>query len=215
MRPAESYSDHEYASWDSHHHCDLAYLDADHREDAASSGASTPRGDLLPARGVFSGGSHKDSSPGKPSRDSGDESEGKPAISRILSSKAESWIGRKGLGWPWKGNEHDATDPKSSRFFWPWIHNDPEHELGQQHGGAATFKSENQVENQVNGTNRTSNNETSGYWSSSVNVNSSSSASSCSSTSSSVINKADTDIDSLDYVILWEDLTIGDQIGQG
>ncbi|KAL8481346.1 hypothetical protein ACS0TY_027745 [Phlomoides rotata] len=209
MRPAESYSDHEGGSWDSHH-CDLVYSDADHREDAASSGSSSPRGDLPPAFGVFSCGNHKDSSPGKPSRDSGDESEGKPAISKILGSKTESWIGIKGLGWPWKGNERDATDPKSPRFVWPWIQNDQEHELGQQQSGAATFKSVNQV----NGNNRTANNETSGYWSSSVNVNSSSTASS-SSTSSSVINKADADIDLLDYVILWEDLTIGDQIGQG
>lgn len=185
MRPAESFSDQEGGSWDSHH-CDVVYSDAEHREDAASSGASTPRGDLPPtAVGVFTGGSHKDNSPGKPSRDSDDESERKPVISKILSSKAESWIGKKGLKWPWKGNECD--------------------ELGQQQSSAATSKSENQVHE----------NEPSGSSSSLVNVNSSSSASSCGSTSSSVINKVDKDIDSLDYVILWEDLTIGDQIGQG
>lgn len=55
----------------------------------------------------------------------------------------------------------------------------------------------------------------SGSWSSSFNVNSTSSASSCGSTSSSAVNRVDVDTDSLDYEILWEDLTIGEQIGQG
>ena len=53
----------------------------------------------------------------------------------------------------------------------------------------------------------------SGSWSS-FNVNSTSSASSCGSTSSTV-NKVDLDTDCFDYEILWEDLTIGEQIGQG
>ncbi|XP_073024202.1 probable serine/threonine-protein kinase SIS8 [Primulina eburnea] len=54
-----------------------------------------------------------------------------------------------------------------------------------------------------------------GPGSSSANVNSTSSASSCGSTSSSAVNKVDMDSDSLDYEILWEDLTLGEQIGQG
>ncbi|KAK6160987.1 hypothetical protein DH2020_004368 [Rehmannia glutinosa] len=215
MRPTENYSDHEGGSGDSHH-SDRGFSDAamsDHREDAASSGASTPRGDIHPTPfGVFSG-AHKENSPGKPSRDSGDESEPKPGISRILTSKAEAWISKKNLAWPWKGNEHDGTtDLKSSRFVWPWLQNDQENESGQQKSGSNTLKSENVV----NETNRTANNEGApGSWSSSVNVNSTSSASSCGSTSSSAVNKVDMDTDCLDYEILWEDLTIGEQIGQG
>ncbi|KAI3469204.1 hypothetical protein Pfo_025867 [Paulownia fortunei] len=185
MRPAENYSDYEGGSGDSHH-SDRGFSDAamsDHREDAASSGASTPRGDIHPSPfGVFSGASHKENSPSKPSRDSGDESEAKPGISRILTSKAEAWIGKKGLAWPWKGNERDGTDPKSSHFVWPWLQNDQENELGQQKSAATTLKSENQVTE----TSRTANNEAApGSWSSSVNVNSTSSASSCGSTGSS------------------------------
>ncbi|KAL8540021.1 hypothetical protein ACS0TY_001568 [Phlomoides rotata] len=46
-------------------------------------------------------------------------------------------------------------------------------------------------------------------------VNSTSSASSFGSASSSALNKVDVDTDNLDFEILWEDLTIGEQIGQG
>ncbi|GFQ05189.1 serine/threonine-protein kinase edr1 [Phtheirospermum japonicum] len=143
-----------------------------------------------------SGVSHDENSPGKPSRDSGDESEGKPGISRILSSKAEAWIAKKGLSWPWG---------------WPWSPNDQENELGQQKSYGVTLVSENQVSE----TNSTANNEASGSWSSSFNVNSTSSVSSSGSTSSSAVNKFDVDSDCMDYEISWEDLTIGEQIGQG
>ncbi|KAF9607078.1 hypothetical protein IFM89_031079 [Coptis chinensis] len=47
------------------------------------------------------------------------------------------------------------------------------------------------------------------------NVNNTSSVSSSESTSSSHINKVDMETDCLDYEILWEDLTIREQIGQG
>ncbi|KAG8370526.1 hypothetical protein BUALT_Bualt14G0126000 [Buddleja alternifolia] len=212
MRPSDNYSDREGGSGDSHF-SDHGFSDAamfDNRDDAASSGASTPRGDIHPSPfGVFSGGTQEEYSHGKQSRDSGDESEGKPGISKILSSKAEAWMGKKGLAWPWKGNERDVTEPKSSRFAWPWLQNEQENELGPQ---KTALKSEN---NHVNETTRTAYNEASGSWSSSVNVNSTSSASSCGSTSSSAVNKVDVDSDCLDYEILWEDLTIGEQIGQG
>ncbi|KAL3648566.1 hypothetical protein CASFOL_004969 [Castilleja foliolosa] len=206
MRPSETYSDYEGGSNDSHH-SDRGFPNAlmsDHKDDAASSGTSTPRGDIhLSPFGVFSSGSHKDNSPG-------DESEVKPGISKIIT-KAEALIGKKNLVWPWKGSERDGmTDTKSSRFVWPWLSNDQENKMCQQKSGPKS-------ENLVNESNRTANNEGAlGPWSSSVNVNSTCSAgSSCGSTSSSAVNKADADTDCLDYEILWEDLTIGEQIGQG
>lgn len=214
MRQGENFSDREGGSGDSHH-SDHGFSDAamsDNKDDAASSGASTPRGDVQPFPcGVFSPASHDENLPGNPYRDSGDESEGKAGISRILTSKAESWMGKKRLSWPWKGNERDTTEPKSSRFGWPWLNNEHENELRQQWSAGITGKNENQVTE----TNQTANNEAPASWSSSVNVNSTSSASSCGSTSSSAINKVDMDTDCLDYEILWEDLTIGEQIGQG
>ncbi|XP_050219400.1 uncharacterized protein LOC126669865 [Mercurialis annua] len=211
MRTGDNALDREGGSGDSHQ-SDHGFSDAvlaDHREDANSSGASTPRGDVNPSYfGTFSHVEEK--SPMKAFRDSGYESDGKPAIHKIISSKAEAWIGKKGLSWPWKGNEKEGPDTKTTRFVWPWSQNDQESEMLNHRSPPSGAK----PENHVNENNRPTVNEASGSWSS-VNVNSTSSASSCGSTSSSAINKVDTDTDCLDYEILWEDLTIGEQIGQG
>lgn len=206
IRAGENYMDREGGSVDSHH-SDHG-LDFDHREDANSSGASTPRGDIAPSHfGVFS--QMDERSPGKPSRDSGDESEGKPPIHKVISSKAEAWIGKKGITWPWKGNEREGSEPKTTRFVWPWLHNDQDNDTVPQKSSGGL-----KPDNHGNESNRPATNEASGSWTSSFNVNSTSSASSCGSTTSTV-NKVDVDTDSLDYEILWEDLIIGEQIGQG
>ncbi|XP_030506650.2 uncharacterized protein LOC115721720 [Cannabis sativa] len=212
IRSSENNMDREGGSGDSYH-SDHGYLDAgnsDHREDANSSGASTPRGEIsaLPF-GVFSNLDER--SPGKGSRDSGDEGEGKSAIHKMISSKAEAWMGKKGLSWPWKGNDREgSSDVKTPRFVWPWLQNDQEND--SSHSKNPIIK----LENHANDFNRQhANNEASGSWSSSFNINSTSSVSSCGSTSSSTVNKVDIDTDCLDYEILWEDLTIGEQIGQG
>ncbi|XP_028109750.1 uncharacterized protein LOC114308372 isoform X5 [Camellia sinensis] len=215
MRTGENSTDREGRSGDSHHSdhgfSDVAF--SDHREDATSSGASTPREDVMQSPfGVFSQVSPDEYSPGKPSRDSGDESEGgKPRIHKIISSKAEAWIGKKGIAWPWKGNEREGSEAKTTRFAWPWLHDDHENDLGHQKSSFSGVEPESQVAENI----RPTNNEASGSWSSSFNVNSTSSASSCGSTNSSAVNKVDMDTDCLDYEISWEDLTIGEQIGQG
>lgn len=212
IRTGDNFMDREGGSGDSHH-SDHGFSDAalsDHRDDGMSSGASTPRGDVPPCPfGVFSHVDEK--SPGKSVRDSGDESEGKPAIHKIITSKAEQWMGKKGLSWPWKGNEREGSDAKTARFAWPWSHGDQDNESVQQKSPSYGTKPESHM---YEG-NRSVNNEAWGSWSSSVNVNSTSSVSSCGSTSSSAVNKVDLDNDCLDYEILWEDLTIGEQIGQG
>ncbi|XVF38869.1 hypothetical protein REPUB_Repub20aG0139400 [Reevesia pubescens] len=206
MRTGENCVVREGGSGDSHH-SDHGFSDAalsDHKEDATSSGASTPRGDVHPsAFGVFSPFDEK--SPGKSCRDSGDESEAKPAIQKFMTL-----MGKKGISWPWKGNDREGSEARTTRFGWPWVGNDQENETFQQKSPYSGT-----TEGHVNESNRPVNNEASGSWSSSVNVNSTSSASSCGSTSSSAVNRVDMDTDCLDYEILWEDLTIGDQIGQG
>ncbi|CAI9765810.1 unnamed protein product [Fraxinus pennsylvanica] len=211
IRSGENSLDHDIGSEDSHH-SDNGFLDtalSDHREDAASSGASTPRGDMHPFPfGVFSGGSHEEHSPINPSRDSGDKSEGKPGISKIITSKAEAWIGKKGLAWPWKGNERDGSETKTYHPVCPCLHNDQDNELGQR-------KSASKSVNLVTENHWSAHSEASGSWSSPFNVNSTSTVSSGGSTSSTTVNKIDTVSDFLDYEILWEDLTIGEQIGQG
>ncbi|XP_071698882.1 uncharacterized protein [Rutidosis leptorrhynchoides] len=193
MKTGENFTDH-----DESHYSENDVNTPDQKEDGYSSGASTPRGDIFQSPFTV-----------KPSTDSGDENENKPAIHKILSSKAEAWMGRKGITWPWKGNEREvgSSDSKTGRLglHWP-VHNDQEDGSGQQ-------SSSSKVESQPwENSNR---NEGLGSWSSSCNVNSTSSASSCGSTNSSAVNKVDMDTDSLDYEILWEDLTIGEQIGQG
>ncbi|GLT98987.1 hypothetical protein SLE2022_164580 [Rubroshorea leprosula] len=211
IRTGENNMDREGGSGDSHH-SEHGFSDAalsDHKEDANSSRASTPRGDIPPS--PFGVVSHvEEKSPAKPSRDSGDESEGKSAIHKI-TSKAEQWMGKKGITWPWKGNEREGSEPRSGRFAWPWLNKDQENETAYQKNPSFGTKHDCHVyEN-----NRPVHNEASGSWSSSVNVNSTSSASSCGSTGSSAVNKVDMDTDCLDYEILWEDLTVGEQIGQG
>jgi len=180
---------------------DHGFPDTDHKDDGNSSGGSTPRGDLVgSALGVFSLATGK--SPARTQKDSSDESEGKTAIHKILASKAEALIGKQ---WPWKGNEQETSEPKKNRFGWPWLQGEPDSD--QTH---SSMKAENHVAE----FNRPAANEAYGSWSS-FNVNSTSSVSSCGSASSSAVNKLDIDTDCLDYEIMWEDLTIGEQIGQG
>ncbi|KAJ1380586.1 Serine-threonine/tyrosine-protein kinase, catalytic domain [Sesbania bispinosa] len=182
---------------------------SDQREDGNSSGASTPRGEVPPSPFVVF--SHvEEKSPGQTTRDSGDESEGKP-IHKIITSRAEAWIQKKTLSWPWRGNDREGSEARNVRVAWPWLQGDQEKEPVNQKNPFSALK----PESQVGESNRPVNNEASGSWSS-FNVNSTSSTSSCGSGSSSTANnKMDVDTDCLDYEILWEDLTIGEQIGQG
>ncbi|KAF8093271.1 hypothetical protein N665_0385s0019 [Sinapis alba] len=122
---------------------------SDHRGDAAAStGSNTLIVDFIHSPfGVFTC---------KPLKDSGDESDGKSVIHKVLTSKAEEWMVKKGIPWPWKGNEQEGLN------------------------------------------------------------NISSSSSSCKSTSNTVMNKqVDTDSDCLEYEISWDDLKVGEEIGQG
>ncbi|XP_030474633.1 uncharacterized protein LOC115692019 isoform X2 [Syzygium oleosum] len=199
IRTGENHIDRENESSDTHHSDNC--LSDDNREDAASSGASTPRGDVPPS----SFGVHyqkEEKSPGKHAKDSSEESE-KPPIHKIITSKAEAWIGKRGLSWPWKGNEREGSEARIGRSGFVSLQNDQE-KISPPMAN---------LENQTNENNRTVN-EASGSWSS-FNVNSTSSASSCGSTSSGAVNKVDIEADCLDCEILWEDLTIGEQIGQG
>lgn len=205
IRMGENNVDHESETSDVPH-SDHGLSD-DHRDDAASSGASTPRGDVPPSS--FSAYSQSDErSPGKPPRDSGDDSD-KPALHKVLSSKAEAWIGRKGLTWPWRGNDREGSESRIGQSDLHPLHNSQEIEYIQQRNSSIS-----KSESHTGEANRSGNNEATGSWSS-LNVNSTSSASSCGSTSSSAVNKVDMETDCLDYEILWEDLTIGELIGQG
>ncbi|OIV91780.1 hypothetical protein TanjilG_14359 [Lupinus angustifolius] len=194
------------------HHSEHIFSDSalsDQREDANSSGASTPRGDLQPS--PFAVFSHVDEKcQGNSLRDSGNENEGKP-IHKIMASKAEAWIQKRTLSWPWRANGREGSEPRNVHVAWPWLPSDQENESVNHKNVSYGLK----LETQAVESNQHVNNEASGSWSS-FNVNSSSSISSCGSSSSCPTNnKMDANTDCLDYEILWEDLTIGEQIGQG
>ncbi|OIT06737.1 serinethreonine-protein kinase edr1 [Nicotiana attenuata] len=158
---------------------------SDNREDANSTGASMPRGDVhLSPFGLFSNLAKEEQSLGKPS---GDESEGKKGIYRTITSKAEAWMAKKSLPWPWKGNERKASEARTTPSGRPWLNNDQDNEFNHSNSYNA-LKPDNQFI---------------------------SSTSSCGSTSSNAVNKTDTDTDCPDYEILSEDLTIGEHIGEG
>ncbi|VAI28354.1 unnamed protein product [Triticum turgidum subsp. durum] len=171
--------------------------DRDNKE-GPSSGPSTPRGDA--PHGAFG---TEENSPGKSTKTNGDESEAKIGLHKILSSKAEALLNKKGITWPWKGRENDGPDCRN-QVTWPSLHG--EQENGQNHPKIS--------DTQVAEFNQPNKNEASGSWSS-FNNNSSSSASSTGSTNSSALYKIDHEADCLDYEILWEDLVIGEQVGQG
>lgn len=205
----------EGGSGDSHHsdHGVYGATLSDHRDDAAaSSGSTTPRGDLIPAPfGVFTCNDEK--LPSKPFKDSSDEGDEKPAIHKVLTSKAEEWMAKKGFSLPWKGNEQEDSKGRPTHSVWPWVQNGQGKDKTRQIIPSSVVKSESLA---FESNKPATNNEGGSMWSSSLNATSTSSASSCGSTSSSVMNKIDdTDSDGLEYEILWEDLTIGEQIGQG
>ncbi|XP_057751304.1 uncharacterized protein LOC130969546 [Arachis stenosperma] len=202
IRTGENNGDRESGSGGSHQseHSFSEVGVADHREDANSSGASTPRGDVMQSPfGIFSHGEER--SQGKTLKEYVDDSEGK-SIHKIITSRAEAWIQKKTMAWPWKANDQEGSEAKDVRVAVPFLSNDHQETQKQERQGGER--------------NRPSNNEASGSWSSSININSTSSASSCGSAGSCAVNnKVDVDTDCLDYEILWEDLTIGEQIGQG
>ncbi|XP_074283956.1 uncharacterized protein LOC141608509 [Silene latifolia] len=129
----------------------------------------------------------------------GEGDQKKPSIHKMITSKTEAWICKTATRWSsWKGTERESSRPQKGRYSWPWTQSEQDYS--------------NQVHSAVKSEITT--NKASGSWSL-FNVNSSSSASSCSSGSSSCTYKLDDETDSLNYEIMWEDLTFGEQIGQG
>lgn len=100
-----------------------------------------------------------------------DYSRNEPGIHKILSSKAEAWMSKKGISWPWKGNENENNQTQ-------------ENEIESQHYERRSAGSNNEAP-----------------WSGSTNCN--------------YINKIDIDMDNLDVEVSWDDLIVGEQIGQG
>uniref|UniRef100_A0ACD5WDQ9 Uncharacterized protein n=1 Tax=Avena sativa TaxID=4498 RepID=A0ACD5WDQ9_AVESA len=195
-------------------HCNIQYgtgcedQDSEHevRAELTSSEASTPNEDLQ--HGVFVA---EEKSPGKSSKTSSDESgEGKVGFHKMFSSKAEALLSKKGISWPWKGRENDGGSGKNNMTSAP-LHGKQDND--QSHQRVPVLEPITIPECQDTEYAQTSKYELSGSWWT-FNNNSPSTMSSTSS-NGSPIERSDYESDCLDYEILWEDLVIGEQIGQG
>ncbi|CAN7075634.1 unnamed protein product [Brassica oleracea var. botrytis] len=199
MRAGESSATlSEGGTRDESHHSDHYVFD-----DAESTGARKPRGGFIQSPfGVFTCNDEKLQS--KPFKDSTDESDGKFAIHKVLTSKSEEYMVEKGSPWPWKGNDQEGSKGRPAHYVRSCVHNDQEKDKSHQINPFSSAKPES---------NKPTIDESGSLWSSSMNANSTSSASSCGSTSSSVTSKVNSD--RLEYEILWDDLKIKEQIGKG
>ncbi|TYG78609.1 hypothetical protein ES288_D02G073700v1 [Gossypium darwinii] len=177
----------------------------DHNEDATSSGVCTPKGDMRPPTHGVLYPFHNESTVMN-SIDFGDENEGKPGIQKFTT-----FIALTGISLPWKGNSQEESEAKTTHSIRPCEGNDQENETFLLKGPYLGTK----PEDHINEHDRPINNDALGSSSSSANVNSTSSTSSSGSTGGSPVNRVHMDTDCVDYEILWEELTIGEQIGQG
>ncbi|KAI3842190.1 hypothetical protein MKW92_026341 [Papaver armeniacum] len=150
-------------------------------------------------------GSYKTVHLGEFYRDCGGE--GKTGIHKIVTSRGESWISKKQISQPWKG--HDGLVARNTHDNFGWMTNEQEDNSGQ-------LKSSDSYEKpdiQLFGSNRFGN-KAIGMWSS-LQATNTRCVSSSINTGSNPLCKFDTERDSSHYDILWEELTICEQIGRG
>ncbi|CAG7878231.1 unnamed protein product [Brassica rapa] len=125
-----------------------------------------------------------------------DESDGNTTAPKIPTPKAE----------------HEVSKGRPTHSGWPWLPDEQEKDRSHQISPFCDVNSGSDSSD----SSKQDNIEASSMWSSSVNANSTRSTSTCGSASSSGMNNNDdTDSDYLEYEILWDDLTIGEDIGRG
>ncbi|MCL7035736.1 hypothetical protein MKW94_009727 [Papaver nudicaule] len=165
---------------------------SDHRKDPTFGEASMSRGDIPKSPfGVSFEDTPVENSPGENFSISRGEGEGKIEILKDIRSRAEAWISKKSMSLQWLDHECEPDFDRENSYD--------------------TYrKTEIQAaENDPFG------NEASTSGSSFSYANSSSTVSSSISTSSSHLHRFDSETDSLQFDIMWEDLAIGAQIGHG
>ncbi|PWZ26773.1 Serine/threonine-protein kinase EDR1 [Zea mays] len=179
------------------------YSEDDYKEELTSSGTNTPRGDILHG-GIVKG----DNFPGKSSKTSSDDSgDGNERLCKI-SSKTEDLLVKKRISWPWKGHEHSGPDKghMNPLQFHDKQDNDQIHLVGPESIIIPDYQDSDSTQE--------SRYEVTGNWWS-FNNDSFNSLGSSLSSNSSAIERVDLEADCLDYEILWEDLVLGEQVGQG
>uniref|UniRef100_A0A453GAA2 Serine/threonine-protein kinase CTR1 n=2 Tax=Aegilops tauschii subsp. strangulata TaxID=200361 RepID=A0A453GAA2_AEGTS len=180
--------------------CEGQYSALDLQAELAISEEKTPSGDVM--HRVFVDKSCKTSSD--------DSGEGKVGFHKIFNAKAEALLAKKGI-LPWKGHEIDGGSGKNNMNS---IQLHDKQENDQNHQRVAVLEPFIIPACQNSEYTWASKYEVSGSWWD-FNINSVSSMRSTGSTNSSGIETVDYEADCLDYEILWEDLVIGEQVGQG
>ncbi|XP_026460786.1 protein kinase byr2-like [Papaver somniferum] len=177
-------------------------------EDPTSSRTSTPRGGILPFLfGVPIKHTLEKRSLERPVSDSGDDVE--IGAYKRITSKAEAWISKKGISWPWKVSEQDVLVARTTHDVVPLLNHDGENYFDEQKNSdineSPGFQvvGNNQLEWEARGSLPSSDVERTSSVCTSV------------SKGSSGIQEDYRETCSLDYDISWADLTIGEKIGQG
>ncbi|VAH67591.1 hypothetical protein VPH35_046857 [Triticum aestivum] len=179
--------------------CEGQYSALDLQAELAISEENTPSGDVM--HRVFVDKSCKSSD---------DSGEGKVGFHKIFNAKAEALLAKKGIC-PWKGHEIDGGSGKNNMNS---IQLHDKQENDQNHQRVAVLEPFIIPDCQNSEYTLASKYEVSGSWWD-FNINSMSSMNSTGSTNSSSIETVDYEADCSDYEILWEDLVIGEQVGQG
>ncbi|KAI3988613.1 hypothetical protein MKX01_026977 [Papaver californicum] len=136
----------------------------------------------------------------------GGEGEGKIGIHQIHTSTAEACTSKKNMPCPWKGSELARTTPD----IFAWMRSKEEDDDFDRPKSSDSY---GKPDVQVLGSNQFGNEANSFY--SSSDKSEVTSVSNNGSTSSSSLSNFDTGTDLSHYDILWEELTVGEQIGRG
>ncbi|KAG2565333.1 hypothetical protein PVAP13_7NG000600 [Panicum virgatum] len=125
-----------------------------------------------------------------------------------LVQKAEELFAKNGISWPWKAHEYNGPSKShmNSSQSLEKQENDQIHQAGPESIVIPDYQDLESVQE--------SKYEVTGSWWS-FNNDSLSRMGSSMSTNSSAIERVDYEADCLDYEILWEDLVIEEQVGQG
>eukprot|EP00249_Psilotum_nudum_P015269 c25234_g1_i1 orf=473-2905(-) len=144
----------------------------------------------------------------------GEVREGRITGRKSLGSKTGAWMGQKGKLWPWIGSDRENGEQKS-QIAWQCTSGDPDNHMKGNQGKKDGSRSNVQIEADAGlDFGRLTVTDAPESWTY-AHINTGSSKSSTSSTNSSSTLKLEAEFENLDFEIAWEDLTLGEQIGQG
>ncbi|KAI5054944.1 hypothetical protein GOP47_0030089 [Adiantum capillus-veneris] len=142
-----------------------------------------------------------------------DEADGKKAGGlKAFGLKAEAWIAKKGV--PWLRNSADQESGDSKGKGWPWRNTDQGSSETSEHNHERFSRVDPPESDATLDLGKLNVNDAPSSWKW-AHISSTSSNSSSGSTSSNLIQRNELEFDSFDCEIAWEELTLGEQIGQG